>query len=462
MSTVTQREASEKPLPLPLALPETAPSEEEYLMEARDVRKKYCRDLRRSLAYGIRDVANAMLLRRPKPDLLRRDEFWAVDRISFRLGRGDSLGVIGRNGAGKSTLLKLITGQRKLTAGEVVRRGRMVALTEIGLGFDPALTGRENAYINAAVLGLPRQKLEPIIEKIIEFAGIREFIDSPVQTYSSGMRARLGYSVAAHLEPDLLIVDEVLAVGDLQFRRKCIEHVVGYLNRGGAMVLVSHDPYMVQTICKRVIVLDKGRVVFDGDAVDGVNLHFQMGHSAIFERKAGAQSAADSRVSDNSDRAEVRAAPTPDTPVVIDQLEVIPEEGDSLTTGCSAIVSLYCRSVWTGEIAWGFSICTPDMLINIASCGEIHEAKPVMQQGQNVFQCRIPRLPLRAGVFAIRGGVVDGKTLAPIATHGYDNKADFFVVKPEKATKTVNSHLLQNALIEMQTESLNSKKQPKP
>jgi ABC-2 type transport system ATP-binding protein len=155
-----------------------------------------------------------------------------------------------------------------------------VALTELGLGFDPALTGRENAYVNASVLGVPRAKLEPLIDAIVDFAGLREFIDASVQTYSSGMKARLGFAVAAHLDPDILIIDEVLAVGDLAFRRKCMKRIQGFLREGGSLVLMAHDPVLVQNICTRCLVMERGRVIFDGPSVEGVDLHFQIGHVA--------------------------------------------------------------------------------------------------------------------------------------------------------------------------------------
>ena len=159
-----------------------APAEKEqddWVIKASGVRKKYCRDLRRSLWYSFREVLEALSLRKGKPEVLREHEFWAIDNISFQLRRGDSLGLLGRNGAGKSTLLKVLTGQRSLTAGTVTTRGRIVALTELGLGFDPALTGRENAYVNAAVHGMSRRQFDKIIERIIDFSELRSLSTRP-------------------------------------------------------------------------------------------------------------------------------------------------------------------------------------------------------------------------------------------------------------------------------------------
>jgi ABC-type polysaccharide/polyol phosphate transport system ATPase subunit len=272
---------------------EVEPDRDDWMIRASEVRKKYCRDLRRSLWYGVSDVLGAFSPRNVPRDLLREHEFWAVDNLSFELRRGDCLGLLGRNGAGKSTLIKLLTGQRSLTSGTVQSRGRIVALTELGLGFDPVLTGRENAYVNASVHGLSKRQFDKLIERIIDFSELREFIDSAVHTYSTGMKARLGFSVATHLNPDILIVDEVLAVGDMEFRRKCVQHILAYLKNGGSVVLVAHDPYLVQSICNRAIVLERGKVVFEGSALEGVDFHFRMGHANMYAAAVSTPAAAE-------------------------------------------------------------------------------------------------------------------------------------------------------------------------
>jgi len=253
------------------------------LVEASGVCKKFCRDLRRALRYGLQEVFDELFLRRRQEPSLREDEFWAIDQVSFQLRQGESLGVVGHNGAGKSTLLKLLIGRLKLTRGQITTRGRIVALTELGLGFDPVLSGRENAYINAAVLGVSRQETTRIMDDIIDFSGLGEFIDAPVQTYSSGMRARLGFSVAAHLEPDIMLVDEVLRVGDMVFKHKCVRRIKKYLDDGGSLILVSHDPYLVQSLCDRCLVIDRGRLMFEGPSVEGISFYCKLGHDMEHE-----------------------------------------------------------------------------------------------------------------------------------------------------------------------------------
>jgi ABC-type polysaccharide/polyol phosphate transport system ATPase subunit len=442
------------------------------LIEAVGVSKKYCRNFRKSLSYAVRDVLRSLFPGKDRT-ILRPDEFWAVQDVSFTLGRGDSLGLIGQNGAGKSTLLKILTGQRALTAGKVIMRGRVVALTELGLGFDPVMSGRENAYINAAVFGVPRAKLNLIIEDIIDFAGIREFIDSAVQTYSSGMKARLGFSVATHLNPDILIVDEVLAVGDLAFRRKCVEHIQGFLRRGGSMLLVAHDPYLVQTICNRCLVMEKGRLILDGGSVEGVNLHFEMGHAGRLEAVGGSTVPMDTGdgqtdernwLSPSSDKKEavspesrtgvsLRPTLTDEHPVVVDRFEVLPESDPVLTTGSSAIVTIYCRSRITVVAGWGFLICTADLLTSIFSCSIGLDGRSVaIQPGENKFRCRIPTLPLCPGNYAIRGGVSDLNTSMAIALLGFQDSPNFFAVKSAQVDRTSNWHALLNDLVSVPVE----------
>lgn len=237
----------------------------EPILSVDNVSKKFCRNLKRSLWYGVKDLAGEMLLRGDGRAELRRDEFWALEDVSFELHQGETLGIIGRNGAGKSTLLKLINGLIKPDMGSILVQGRVGALIELGAGFNPILTGRENIYVNAAVLGLPRKEVDRRLDEIIKFAEIDEFIDAPVQSYSSGMRVRLGFSVATHLNPDLLLIDEVLSVGDSSFRERCYNHLNEFRMNGGSVIFISHNTLAVEAICDRVVVLDHGRTIDTGD-----------------------------------------------------------------------------------------------------------------------------------------------------------------------------------------------------
>jgi ABC-2 type transport system ATP-binding protein len=195
-----------------------------------------------------------------------RQEFWALRDIDLVVPAGTTLGLIGRNGSGKSTLLKIIGGILTPTTGTVLSRGRLAPLLELGTGFHPDLTGRENVYLNAAILGMSRRDTRAAFDDIIDFAGIGDFIDSPVRFYSSGMYLRLAFAVAVHVDPDLLLVDEVLAVGDEAFQRKCMDRIHEFQAEGRTILFVSHSSDQVRELCDRVVVLERGALTYDGDA----------------------------------------------------------------------------------------------------------------------------------------------------------------------------------------------------
>jgi lipopolysaccharide transport system ATP-binding protein len=234
-------------------------------IEVSHLSKRYCRSLKRSLWYGIRDIGNEVSGRGQHADHLRPSEFWALDDISFAVERGESLGLVGHNGAGKTTLLKLINGLVKPSAGMITVRGSVRALIALGAGFNPVLTGRENIRVASAVLGFSEQETRDQFDAIVDFSELEEFIDTPVQSYSSGMVARLGFAVAVHTRPDILLVDEVLAVGDLSFAMKCFQKIGSFRAEGGAILLVSHNPYTIRTNCDRVVWLEHGKVREIGD-----------------------------------------------------------------------------------------------------------------------------------------------------------------------------------------------------
>ena len=227
------------------------------LVKAEGVSKKFCRNLKRSLWYGIKDIS-AELLGASKDSRLREDEFWAVKDINFELQRGECLGLVGHNGAGKSTLLKILNGLIRPDQGKVTLKGRIGALIELGAGFNPILTGRENIYNNGAVLGFSKKEIDKKFDAIVDFSEIEDFIDMPVQNYSSGMKVRLGFAVAAQLEPDVLLVDEVLAVGDVGFRIKCYNEIYRIMENA-AVIFVSHSMPQVGKVCTSGILMKGGK-----------------------------------------------------------------------------------------------------------------------------------------------------------------------------------------------------------
>jgi ABC-type polysaccharide/polyol phosphate transport system ATPase subunit len=212
----------------------------------------------------------------PRFSLQRKKEMWALRDVSVEVEEGESLGIIGNNGAGKSTLLKLLSRITAPTSGEIRIRGRLSALIEVGSGFHPELTGRENIFLNGLMLGMTRPEITRKVDSIIEFASVPEYIDVPVKRYSSGMYVRLGFSIAAHLDPDILLLDEVLAVGDIVFQAKCLD-LIGQLREDGrTIVLISHDLGAIQRLCDRAILLNHGEVIMTGSPADVVDHYQQM------------------------------------------------------------------------------------------------------------------------------------------------------------------------------------------
>lgn len=219
-------------------------------------------------------------------------DFWALREVSFSIGRGEVLGVIGRNGAGKSTLLKILTRISAPTEGEADLYGRVGSLLEVGTGFHPELTGRENIYLNGSILGMRRREITAQFDAIVHFAGVEQFLETPVKRYSSGMYVRLAFAVAAHLKSEILLVDEVLAVGDVEFQKRCLGKMQDVARSGRTVVFVSHHLESLSGLCNRLLVLDKGALVFDGDVAGGVERYMASflengKRSLATERRAG-------------------------------------------------------------------------------------------------------------------------------------------------------------------------------
>jgi ABC-type polysaccharide/polyol phosphate transport system ATPase subunit len=198
----------------------------------------------------------------------RKDVFHALKDVSFTVDHGESMAVVGRNGAGKSTLLSLVAGLCPPSKGRVTVDGRVAALLQLGSGFHPDLTGMENIRLNAALMGLSRERTKEVLNSIVEFTEIGDFLNEPIRTYSSGMVLRLGFAVAIHVDPDILIIDEVLAVGDLQFQHKCLDKVMEHKKSGKTLLFVSHAPELVRQFCERALWLDRGEVILTGRAND--------------------------------------------------------------------------------------------------------------------------------------------------------------------------------------------------
>ncbi len=242
--------------------PTAAPGEP--LIELRNVSRRFVKKMERGRS--LQELFIRLFRRRSTT----ADEFWPLRDVSLTVAPGDCVGVIGPNGSGKSTLLKLITGILPPTGGDVTVRGRISSLLELGAGFHQDLTGRENIYLNGSIYGLSRAEMDKRLDAIIDYAGLGDFIDTPVKHYSSGMYVRLGFAVAIHTTPDLLLVDEVLAVGDVAFQNKCMESIYNFRRQGGTLLLVSHDLTSIQSLCTKAIWIDNGLIAAEGDPADVV------------------------------------------------------------------------------------------------------------------------------------------------------------------------------------------------
>ena len=239
-------------------------------ISARDIGKCY-RIWTHSRPTTIKDRVEHLFTRHGGSEAPRREDIWALRDVSFDVRRGEVLGVIGPNGAGKSTLLSVLARITEPTTGRIEIRGRVSSLLEVGTGFHPELSGRDNVFLNGAILGMSRREVNERYDEIVEFSGVGEFMDMPVKRYSSGMYVRLAFSIAAHLDPEVLLLDEVLAVGDSAFQQKCLHRIDSLTQSGRTVLFVSHAPAAVAQLCHRVIVVRSGGIVFDGDVDEGIN-----------------------------------------------------------------------------------------------------------------------------------------------------------------------------------------------
>jgi len=237
------------------------------VIKVEGLHKKFCQSLKRSLFYGTMDATKSMFGFPIENVDLRKKEFWALQNINFELKRGETLGLIGQNGSGKTTLLRLINGIFPPDKGKITINGRIGALIAVGAGFHPHMTGRENIYLNGTILGMTKVELKRKFDEIVDFAQIGEFIDSPVATYSSGMTVRLGFAIAIHCEPEIVLLDEILAVGDAKFQRKCLNKIKDLReNKDVSFILVSHNMQNIEAMCSKILFVDKGKQILAGIA----------------------------------------------------------------------------------------------------------------------------------------------------------------------------------------------------
>jgi lipopolysaccharide transport system ATP-binding protein len=324
------------------------------------------------------------------PDDLRKREFWAVRDVSFEVRPGEALGIIGPNGAGKSTVLKLLTRILRPNRGYCELRGRVGSLIEISAGFHQDLTGRENVFFQGAIMGMKRREIRDRFDDIVEFSGVSEFIDTPVRHYSSGMNARLGFSIAAHLNPEVLIIDEVLSIGDYAFQQRAFDRIREMVSRNAAAVVVSHQLDRISTLCQRAILLKQGRVAFDGETADTISAY----------------------VSDAGDSMGGKH----DAPITIDRLRLI--EGKVVKPGGRIVLRVTCRIVDREKVkdTSGVSV----RLRSLQSAQVVFATATALQGIDLSLQDRCElevtlEMNVEAGLYAIETGVYDITRGTPLA-----------------------------------------------
>lgn len=349
------------------------------------------------------------------------EPFMALDDVDFRIEEGEVVGIIGHNGAGKSTLLKLLAKISVPTKGNVITHGKVAPLIEVGAGLVPDFTGRENIYLNGTILGMTRSEIKSKFDEIVEFAELKDFIDTPLKRYSSGMQVRLGFSIATSVNADILIIDEVLAVGDMTFQRKCFDRMEEIIkSHGKTVLLVSHNIRQVERICSRAILMDHGRIIKDGSSTDVTNLYYEIANKQILNRNKAKKTGA---IVHSSGEAEL---------LDVDVLDVNGNSIEELYSGEPLIIRVRFelkKRLANVEIVIGTH--KPDFVYLTAASTATLDKNLDLAPGTHEVECMLASFPLVPGVYCVRfvlfdqfrAGVLGGETLAIFSVRPSLNEA---------------------------------------
>jgi ABC-2 type transport system ATP-binding protein/lipopolysaccharide transport system ATP-binding protein len=354
-------------------------------------------------------------------------ELWALREASFDVRRGEAFGIIGHNGAGKSTALKVLTGVYRPTHGSVSVNGRVSALLELGAGFHPELTGRENIRLNGSILGLGRKQIDSMMDEIIDFSGVESFIDAPVKVYSSGMFVRLGFAIAVKLDPEILIMDEVIAVGDEQFQRKCYDYLYGLRQDGCTIVIVSHSMGSIQQLCDRAVWLDHGAVAAIGSAYEVTQKYLDSVNAAeVLERRGGEEAVED--YDDSPGTGEVRVTG-------VEFLTAHGEPADVLMSRDPVTLRMhYVARTSLPKVTFGFMIHNESGVVLVAK-NTTGQVDPAVEEGEGHLDYDIEDLLLLEGTYQV-------STLAHAHSHIFDAKTRRYHVKVRSTDSTSGGSLV--------------------
>ncbi|HEY0510140.1 MAG TPA: ABC transporter ATP-binding protein [Blastococcus sp.] len=385
----------------------------EIAVEIRDVTKKF--RMHNDRKTNVKEMFSAR--RRSS----RTDEFWALKGVSLDIPKGKTFGLIGHNGSGKSTLLKLVAGIHRPSSGTITAAGRVSAMLELGAGFHPEMSGRDNIYLNGSILGMTRKQIDAAMDDIIEFSGLGDFIDTPVKVYSSGMYVRLGFAIAVNLDPEILIIDEVIAVGDEAFQRRCFDHLYELRRKGVTIVLVTHSLSLVADLCDEAAWLDGGTLKAIGPSRDVVDAYL----SAVNRKEAEALEESDEPPAD----ADTTGGKTPrrgSGEVRVTRVEYLDEAGRPrpfLTTGKAGTVRLhYTASTALPSVTFGLAFSTESGVTVAGPNSGYGDAAFAVEAGEGHVDFALPELFLQPGEFLITTAVVD-------KGHAYDYVDRAFVLK---------------------------------
>jgi ABC-2 type transport system ATP-binding protein len=393
------------------------------------------------VAVDVKDISKRFRLAQGKYNSLKErvihgmrtpsEEFWALNKVSLQVREGETVGILGRNGSGKSTLLKCICGVLQPTSGEVVVRGKLAGLLELGAGFQQDLTGRENIYLNGSLLGMSKKEVDKVFDAIVDFSELEEFIDGQVKFYSSGMYVRLGFAVAVNVDPDILVIDEVLAVGDERFQRKCIDRVKSFQREGRTILLVTHSPDQVRSICDRAVVLSHGDVVIEALPGEAVRI-FREG---LLEEEGTLLVPLPDE--EPEPRSSVTTPPGPDVehPVRITYIaHTYPrfEEVAYMSTGDTLTIGVgYHASIATNDVVFSLELRDSDGNCFMRTATDILDLRFDLPVGPGLVNFFLDDIPLLDGSFTYSVGV-----LSPggVLYDWRDSAGSFEVMCPGKAT----------------------------
>ncbi len=405
-------------------------------IECRGVWKKYAKGEKiLSLRDAVPELTkNLFSINKSQRDNLKDKEFWVLKDVNFHVKKGEVLGIIGPNGAGKSTILKLLSKIIKPTKGDFDVRGRLSALIEITAGFHPDFTGRENIYFNSAILGMTKKEIDKKFDQIVDFSGVRDFIDTPVKRYSSGMYARLGFAVAAHVDPEVLLVDEVLAVGDMTFQAKCAQKMRELLKSGTTIILVAHNIPLVQSICNRVILLNHGQILKEGPPEEVIP-HYE---NLVYEK------------SEEELRKKIAAEHSQENLEVLTQVEIhdviinnktIKEERNFKFDDALKIDIRFASNINIEDPIFSVSVLRADGVVCCSTNTQEAGHRKSIQTGKGELSVELGHLHLTPGVYHLAVSIWDKGMI-----HSYAiRKKDFFRIYADKLLLTPEAVFLPHA-----------------